>query len=72
MTSKLDRWAKSFVASCINKKRYRTAGFAEEVDKKVFRERGTKLYCYYCKECAGYHLTSRPPKDSKENRERIF
>ena len=72
MTSKLDRWAKSFVASCVHKKRYKTAGFAEEVAKKVFKERGTKLYCYWCNQCGGYHLTSRPPKDNKESRERIF
>lgn len=72
MTSKLDRWVKSFKASCLNKKAYKTAGFAEHVAQKVLKERGTKLYCYWCKECGSYHLTSRPPKDNKESRERIF
>lgn len=72
MKNKLDKWVKSFKCSCLTKKAYRTAGFAQEIAKKVLKERGTKLYCYWCRECGSYHLTSRPPKDGKESMERVF
>lgn len=68
----LDKWARSFAASCIRKKRYRTEGKAKSVAEKVLNERGVELHCYYCTQCAGYHLTSRPPKNKKEGNERIF
>ena len=72
MKSKLDKWAKSFVTSCVCKKRYKSAGFAEAVAQKILAERGIKLYCYWCNQCGGFHLTSRPPKNSKETMERAF
>lgn len=69
---KFDKWAHNFIISCLHKKSYKTAAFAEEIARKVERERGVKLYCYWCKNCGSYHLTSRPPKNKQENRERIF
>ena len=69
---KLDSWAKSFTRSCLSKKAYRTSEYAREVAKKVFKERGVMLYCYYCRECGMFHLTKRLPKNLKETGERIF
>lgn len=68
----LDKWAKSFASSCLRKKSYRTSEKAQKVANKVFAERGVKLYCYWCKECGLFHLTSRPPRNTKESRERCF
>lgn len=68
----LDKWAKSFVNSCLKKRRYRSAEIAQQVANKVKKERGTVLYCYWCRKCGSYHLTHRPPKDTQETRERVF
>ena len=67
-----DNWIKNFVSSCVRKKRYSSEGYAKSVAEKVLNERGIKLHCYYCTKCAGYHLTSRPPKNNKEVNERAF
>ena len=68
----LDRWAMNLKRSCLTKKRYKTPAQAKKVAEKVFKERGVKLYCYWCNQCGSYHLTSRHPKSKKEDKERIF
>lgn len=72
MKKNLDKWVHSFKSSCLCKHSYRTAGYAEEVAKKVYRERGVELHCYWCNICGKYHLTKRLPKNKKEENGRIF
>lgn len=54
MTS-TDEWIKT----CINKKRYPSENFADNVIKKVLADRGTQLYKYFRPHCSAWHLTSR-------------
>lgn len=56
---RLENWVKQFKNGCVNKKAYRTLGFAQEVAKKIQRERGIELHCYLCRDCGAYHLTKR-------------
>lgn len=51
-----DEWIKT----CINKKRYPSENFADNVIKKVLADRGTTLYKYFCPHCSAWHLTKTP------------
>lgn len=48
-----------WVKECLGKKRYRTLGFAEDLAKKIKKEREVELYVYSCPSCQGFHLTKR-------------
>lgn len=58
-----------WIRECLGKKRYRTLGYAEELAKKIKKERQLQLYVYSCPSCQGYHLTKRA---SYENRYKIL
>ena len=59
---RLDKWVNSFLKGCVTKKAYKSLGLAEEVAKRVLKERGITLHCYWCKECGCYHLTRKKSK----------
>ena len=44
---------------CESKKRYRSQSEAHRTANAIRQKRGTKLHCYYCGLCHGYHLTKR-------------
>lgn len=44
---------------CERKERYRSQSEAYRKANAIFQKRGTKLHCYYCGLCHGYHLTKR-------------
>lgn len=59
---------KLWVRGCLGKKRYSSEGLAKKAAKKVFKERGVELHCYYCNQCFGYHLT----KNSNPSNDKVF
>ena len=67
-----NRWIKKFIKGCLNKKAYRTAEHAKEIAKKAEKERGVKLYYYWCKECGMFHLTKKPPRTEYDFKNRVF
>lgn len=50
---------RSWVCSCIKKRRYSSYDFAKEKIKEIQKIRNVKLRVYFCKKCLGYHLTSK-------------
>lgn len=44
---------------CESKKRYRSQSEAHRTANAIRQKRWTKLHCYYCGLCHGYHLTKR-------------
>ena len=59
---------KLWVRGCLSKKRYSSEKLAKKAAKKVLRERGVELHCYYCNQCFGYHLT----KNSNPSNDKVF
>lgn len=51
------------IRSCLSKKRYSSEGLADNVAKKVYKERQVELRSYYCMSCAGFHLTSKEKRN---------
>lgn len=55
--------------SCLRKCAYRTERIATNKALEIEKERGVKLYVYYCPICGHYHLThkERIKNDDKGN-----
>ena len=54
-----DEQLKGLVSSCLKKKCYKTEQIAQEAINRIHKKRKVNLRIYFCKECLGYHLTSR-------------
>ena len=54
-----DEQLKGLISSCLKKKRYKTEQIAQEAINRIHKKRKVNLRIYFCKECLGYHLTSR-------------
>jgi hypothetical protein len=55
--------------ACINKKRYRQAGYARSASKRYSKRFGVKMRPYLCVICGGFHLTSKSIFDKAEKGE---
>lgn len=55
---RIRRW----VRGCLSKARYRSEKKAERSITRIRRKRRVSLHAYYCEQCAGWHLTKRPPE----------
>lgn len=53
---------------CGKKKRYRSQAEAHRMANAAFARRGTRLHCYFCGLCHGYHLTKRTQSNSNAGR----
>jgi len=57
---------------CARKKRYRSQAEAHSMANVAFQQRGTRLHCYFCSLCGGYHLTKRTRVNNINNSGRVF
>lgn len=64
--------AKRYVWSCLRKTAFRTSAKAKQAAEKALKERGVTLYVYWCNKCGMFHLTSRPPRNDREERNRVY
>jgi hypothetical protein len=53
--NQLERWAKG----CLGKNRYGSLAHAQEAARQLSRRFGVRYRIYWCRECAGYHLTTK-------------
>lgn len=55
------------MSACARKKRYRSRKQAAGAACRIMNRPGKppKLYTYKCEECGKWHLTKRPPEESR-------
>ncbi len=51
----IERWARG----CLGKNRYGSRAHAEEAVRQMSRRFGVRYRIYWCRDCAGYHLTTK-------------
>jgi heterodisulfide reductase subunit B len=54
-----------FYTECLRKSKYKSYDIAMKYANKAMRERGKKLYVYFCCHCQNFHITHHKTYNGK-------